>query len=386
MTTDTTPADHGLPRLGVEDPAELLAEARLCLGEPPTDCLILAGSEGRGSSALITRSPLHDLLGPRGHAHLQRHLALMRERGSGAVSALIVLGDGHQALLAPVVEDILQRAGTLVHEAARALGDEARTLRSVHGAAGSTCWTLHRVPSRSGGAAVRLTESGPLREFADTRTAASAVLRGRPIPRGDAHEARLLEIGRGLELPAVDIASAADPATLFATARAALLPLLAGSGRLSGQVRMTKCEQVAALLSAVAVDRLHWELLAQCVEHGGAREIDRETLLQGLVADPDRAPHPDVCAGGEWYVGLERMRSIAAAATSHGSPAQRSTARSAWRALTALLVLLAWWNHRFATAGGLVDELREEEPDSTLAPLLSRMTDTPIFPAWWPSA
>ncbi|ATG52239.1 hypothetical protein CFK38_12410 [Brachybacterium vulturis] len=386
MTTDTTPADHGRPRLGVEDPAELLAEARLCLGEPPTDCLLLAGGEGRGSSALITRSPLHDLLGPRGGAHLQRHLALMRERGSGAVRALIVLGDGHQALLAPVVEDILRRAGTLVHEAAQALGDEARTIRSVHGAAGSTCWTLHRVPSRSGGAEVRLTESGPLREFADTRTAATAVLRGHPIPRGEADAARLHEIGRGLELPAVDIASAADPGILFATARAALVPLLAGPGRLSGQDRMTKCEQVAALLSAVAVDRLHWELLAQCVEHGGAREIDRETLLQALVADRDRAPHPDVCAGGEWYVGLERMRSIATAATLEGSPAQRSTARSAWRALTALLVLLAWWNHRFATAGGLVDELREQEPDSTLAPLLSRMTDTPIFPAWWPSA
>src|SRR5699024_2926748 len=94
---------------------------------------------------------------------------------------------------------------------------------------------------------------------------------------------------------------------------------------------------------------------------------------------------PDVCAGGDWYLGLERLRSVAAAARAEGTAAQRGTARCAWRALTALLVLLAWWNHRFATAGGLVDELWEEEPESTLAPLLSRMTDTPIFPAWWPS-
>ncbi|MDN6328101.1 MAG: hypothetical protein ACTMKY_06240 [Dermabacteraceae bacterium] len=392
MTTDTTPADHGRHLLAAEDPAELLAEARLCLGEPPTDCLILAGRGEVGTAALITRSPLHELLGPLGGANLQRHLALMRDRGTGVVHALLVLGDGHQVLLAPVVEDILLRAGTLVHEAARALGAGSFTLVSVHGAASATCWTLHRVPRRAGEAEaqleveVQLRQSGPLREFADTRAAATAVLRGRPIPRLDAYQGALRKIGRELEMPAVDIASGADPGTLFATARAALTPLLTEPGGLSKQDRMTKCEQVAALLSAVAVDRLHWELLAQCVEHGSSRQIDRETLLQGLVADREWMPHPDVCAGGDWYVSLERLRSIAAAATADGTPVQRGTAQSAWRALTALLVLLGWWNHRFATAGGLVDELREEEPDSTLAPLLSRMTDTPIFPAWWPSS
>src|SRR5699024_12450511 len=34
MTTDTTPADHGRPVLGVEDPAELLAQTRLSLAGP----------------------------------------------------------------------------------------------------------------------------------------------------------------------------------------------------------------------------------------------------------------------------------------------------------------------------------------------------------------
>lgn len=149
---------------------------------------------------------------------------------------------------------------------------------------------------------------------------------------------------------------------------------------------MTKCEQLASLLSAVAVDRLHWELLAQCVEHGTDREVERETLLQALVSDAELIPHEDVCAGGSWYTALEKLRGIAAAACEAASPAELGTARSAWRALTALLVLLAWWNHRFATAGHLVDEIREREPESTLAPLLSRMTDTPIFPAWWPRA
>ncbi|ASK66912.1 hypothetical protein CFK39_15105 [Brachybacterium avium] len=385
MTTDTTPADHGRHLLRAQDPGELLAETRLCLGEPPTDCLILAGSSDRDAAAMITRSPLHELLGPRGAGNLERHLGLMRDRGSRAVQALIVLGDGHQELLAPVVADILRRAGELVHTAAQALDAEACGLLSVHGAASSTCWVLQREPGRPGGAGVRVLESGPLREFADTRAAATAVLGGRRIPRTDLREGELRNIGGDLELPAPDIASAADPGTLFASARTALSPLLAGPEGLSEQDRMTKCEQVAALLSAVAVDRLHWELLAQCVEHGSSREIDRETLLQRLVSDREWVPHPDVCAGGDWYVGLEQLRLIAAGARSDGDSVQRRTARSAWRALTALLVLLAWWNHRFATAGKFVDELREEEPDSTLAPLLSRMTDTPIFPAWWPS-
>src|SRR5699024_1095975 len=82
MTTDTTPADHGRPALGVADPAELLAQTRLSLGGPPTDRLILAGRAAAGTAAMITSSPLRELLGPRGRSSLRHHLALMRERGT----------------------------------------------------------------------------------------------------------------------------------------------------------------------------------------------------------------------------------------------------------------------------------------------------------------
>lgn len=385
MSLHTTPADHGRPALTAEDPSELLAETRLCLGETPTDCLILSGAGKSPAATLITRSPLHELLGPRGGAQLERHLGILADRGSGAVRALIVLGDGYQELLPAVVQDILQRAGGVVHEASRALGVQSPMLLGVHGAAAATCWSVRGVPGRAGRTEIRVANSGPLRPFEDTHAAASAVLSGHQIPQPDAHTERLGEIGAQLDLPAVDLGSSADPGTRFTTALAALGPLLAAPEKLSNEDRMTKCEQVAELLSAVAVDRLHWELLAQCVERGSSLRIDRETLLQTLVTDREWSPHPDVRAGGDWYVGMERLRIIAAATTGAGTPAQRSTARSAWRALTTLLVLLAWWNHRFATAGDFVDELRDQEPDSTLAPLLSRMTDTPIFPAWWPS-
>src|SRR5699024_5730497 len=275
-----------------------------------------------------------------------------------------VLGDGHQSLLAGVVEDVLRRAGAVVHEAARDPGGDDGMPLAVHGAASASCWSVQSLSGPEGGSEVRVTACGPLREFDDTRAAATAVLCGRPIPRADAREDALREIGRTLQLPLADLASAADPGALFAAARAALAPLLRENGRLSARDRMTKCEQVAALLSAVAVDRLHWELLAQCVEHGASRRIDRETLLQCLVSDPEWAPHPDVCAGGDWYLGLERLRSVAAAARAEGTAAQRGTARCAWRALTTLLVLLAWWNHRFATAG----DRKSTRPNSSHVP------------------
>ena len=382
MTTNFSPAGRGRHLIDVHDPAELLAEARLCLRETPSDCLILAGTGGLGAPAMITRSSLTDLLAPGGGANLERHLTLMRDRGGGALHALIVVGDGYQPQLETVAREVLRRAGTLVHEAAQVLASMPFGLMSVRGAASSTCWELDRTGSEE---SLRLSATGPLRPFSDTRSAATAVLTGRPIPRGEREDPMLLEIGRNLRLPARDLASSADPGALFAAARKALELLGAGGLELSEEDRMTKYEHVASLLSAVAVDRLHWELLAQCVEHGATGMIDRESLLQVLVRDAEWTPHDDICAGGSWYVSLEKLRCIAMAAAESAPPGEHSTARSAWRALTALLVLLAWWNHRFATAGRLVDELWEREPESTLAPLLSRMTDTPIFPAWWPS-
>lgn len=390
MTTNITPADHGRHLLDVHDPAELLAEARLCLREPPTDSLILAGFGGTDSPPMITCSALADLLGPGGGENLGRHLALMRDRGCPFVHALIVLGDGYQDLLEPVVHEVMHRAGQLLHTAAQPLESESSTapafrLLHIHGAASSVCWELARDLRGGGTGEVALTATGPLRAFSDTRAAASAVLTGRPIPHLEPPDPLLEEIGHGLRLPALDLSSDADPGRLFAGALSELDSLGGGDRGLTPASRMTECEHIASLLSAVAVERLHWELLAQFVEHGETRTIDRETLLQTLVSDREWQPHEDICAGGRWYVGLEKLQRIAAAAMATALPAERRIARSAWRALTALLVLLAWWNHRFATAGRLVGELREQEPESTLAPLLSRMTDTPIFPAWWPS-
>ncbi|WP_114856342.1 hypothetical protein [Brachybacterium sp. YJGR34] len=382
MTRHTPPTDPG-PRLpSTHDPSELLAETRLSLCEPPSDCLILAGEGLPGVLPLLTRSPLRDLLATGGGDRLEEHLELLRRRGVEQVRALVVVGDGYQAVLESVSGDVLRRAGAAVRAAAAA--GECQLL-TVSAAANGAAWEL--LPLRGSGReeAVEVLPVGPLREFSDTRAAAAAVLRGRPIGHEGPPAAMLEGIGRSLRLPVPDLGSRADPGALFSAARGALEHLRRGDDPAAEAEWMTECEPIAALLSALAVDRLQWELLAQCVEHGGAGAIDRESLLQVLVSDPRWTPHADVCAGGSWYSALGELRLVAAAASDHTPRAERATARSAWRALTSLLVLLAWWNHRFATAGGLIDELRDREPDSTLAPLLSRMTDTPIRPAWWPS-
>jgi len=394
MTMNTTPADPDRHLLALEDPAEMLAAARLRLGASCSDSLILVSRGDGACSSMITRARLRDLLGDEGGEFLRRHLRMRSERGCPASHAVIVLGDGYQEMLGSVVEDVLVRTGSLVLDAARSVGTESDagddgdrfSTVQVRGAAASTSWRVDPDPAEGGSGQVRLTDCGGLREFSDTLEVASAVLGGLPVPRTGMHASRLAEIGASLELPPVDLTSDADPERLFSDGRKALATLLAGSGPLSSAERMTKCEQIAALLSAVAVDRLHWELLARCVEHGSNREIGRETLLQTLVSDREWSPHDDVCAGGQWYLAFEQLRWVAAAAMDGGDPTTRARARSAWRGLTSLLVLLAWWNHRFVTAGHLVDELRAREPESTLAPLLSRMTDTPIFPAWWPGA
>ena len=393
MTTNFTPADNDSPLLRVLDPAELLAEARLSLQDQPSDCLLLVGGGGTEDASMITRSSLRHLLAEHGQENLVRHLGMMRERGSRQVAAVVVIGDGYQDVLEPVIREVLRRTAVLLRAAARTFRPATLELVTVQGAAAGRRWEVlegsgqdaGQQGDQQGDLEMTLEDRGSLLAFSDTRAAASAVLVGRQIRQPEPDQRLLADIGRELELPAADLALEADPGELLAAALTALEQLRSRPDGLRERSGMTKCEQIAALLSAVAVDRLHWELLAQCVERGERREISRETLLQILVRDRSWSPHEDVCAGGRWYSGIEQLRRIAAEAMVSTAPAHRATARSAWRGMTALLVILAWWNHRFATAGRFVDELWAQEPESTLAPLLSRMTDTPIFPAWWPS-
>ncbi|MFC0002282.1 hypothetical protein ACFFLC_16175, partial [Brachybacterium conglomeratum] len=121
MTTHITPADPGRHLGAAADPAELLAEARLSLYEAPSDCLLLSGTAAPGRQPLITRSSLHDLLAPCGGENLRRHVRLVAERGAEGMHALIVIGDGRQSVLEPLVREVLARAVGLAAATAAAL-------------------------------------------------------------------------------------------------------------------------------------------------------------------------------------------------------------------------------------------------------------------------
>src|SRR5690625_7930077 len=87
-------ADPDPRHLRAHDPAELIAEARLCLGLIPRDSLVLFGHDGRRTSPLVTRSVRRQLLAPEERGHLENHLELMRRRGCRGAFALILIGDG----------------------------------------------------------------------------------------------------------------------------------------------------------------------------------------------------------------------------------------------------------------------------------------------------
>ena len=388
MSTHLSAAGAGRPLRPVPDPAELLATARLALHRIPWDDLIVVGRGTTTSSPMVTSSPLSELLAPRGAEQIRRHLEALSGHGVRTALVLVVLGDGQRGEPhAEEVSAIAARIGALLPAPAAADGG---------GLALESTWVL------AGGRSARLptgpvTETGelpvperpqPLRDFTETRTAARAVLDGHELPSEDASPAdlaALTTLGASLVVPAGDLASAEDPGLLLEEAASALERLRAGNAGPQDDAHVTDCERIARVLSALAVDRLHWELMAQLVERGQSRRIDRERLLQVLVSDPEWRPDPSVCAGGRDFRVLSALRVVAASAWDAAPPGARGGPRDAWRGLTALLVLLSWWNHRYASAGALVDDLLRREPDSTLAPLLGRMTDTPIPPAWWPA-
>lgn len=395
MTTNIPPADPDRRLLHAEDPSELLAETRICLRQIPTDCLVLLSS-GPEHPPVITTSDLEVVLGPQGCESLTHHLALVQERGCTRAHALIVLGDGYQRLSEDLSDDIAVLASARLLLAAAEMPGDPFDIDSAWVAGGGQCREVVRGAPDGDEERFWISPPEPLRQFSETCAAAGEVFTGRPVPQPPREEPELARIASRLRLHRTELSAPCDPGELFAAARGALARLGArddadvdghddGDDHADHGDFMTDCEHIAELLSAVAVDRLHWELLAQCVDRGNEGTIGRDELLQVLVRERQWRPDPDVCAGGSWYLALEKLRRVAAQALADLPVPERGIAREAWRALTALLVMLAWWNHRFATAGGLVDELREREPDSTLAPLLTRMTDTPIFPAWWPS-
>lgn len=386
MTTETPPCPESPRVIRADDPAELLAVARLSFGAVPRDCLLMVGHAGHGTRPVLTCSPVREMSEPGGREHLENHLTLMRERGCTGALALLIAGDGTEPVDAHEIDDWAGVLAPMVLDvAARMLPDPFPVHPMWVLGDGSVRQVLLVAGEGDAPGEVWVSPAEELLPFDRTRAAMEAVLEGRNLRRGRAERKALRALGAQLALHPAS-GEPAEAADLFARARESVSRLAAagqaggtGSGRF-----VTDCEQLCAMLSALAVDAVHWELLAVCVDRGSRRSVDREELLQELTSDPSRRPHADVCAGGDWYHSLELLRDAATGAMDGPDPASAAVARDAWRGITAVLTLLSWWNHRFAAAGDLVDDLLRRDPASTLAPLLATMIDTPIPPAWWP--
>lgn len=397
MTTNFQPSDSASPRLlRSEDPAELLAMAHLSFMSSPQDDLVLIGHRGDPSTPVITRSALSHLLDPARHHQLGRHLAMLQARGCSHAVALLVVGDGYRQVDEEHYAHAAIQGGLGLFTAAAALRPDPLQITAA--------WVLGEGSAHE----LRLLESPPdrpditcspprlLRPFAETGEAAEAVLTGRALPC-TAHMDLFTRIGATLPLATEmldDGAPAAqqtplrnDPLPLaeaFSRAQTALRGIPATVQDPSSPLLVTQCEQLARFLRAMAEQEALWELLALCAERGNAPMADLGDVLEEMFHNPDCIPHHDVQAGGSWFMAIEQARTAAAAARDRGPAQGRATAVEAWRALTAALTLLHWWNHRYASAGDLVDELDADERAQRLALLLRRLTDTPIHPAWWP--
>lgn len=383
MSTDTFPADPDPRLLHTHDPAELIAEARVALGQVPRDCLLLFGHDGEQSSPLVTRSDRSHLLAAGGREHLENHLELMRRRGCRGAFAVIVLGDGYGSVSEQLLAETISKGGTMLLSTAHHMLPEPFEIDHLWVAGDGISRELLLGEETKEAYELWISPPSPLRPYESTRSAAHSVLTGQQTPQEVNADGALAALAGNLRLRRMD-PERTDAQTVFAAARTAVARLEAGTRTAASTTYVTDCEHLSQLLSALAVDSLHWELLALCVDRGQQQPVDRDRLLQELTSDASWIPASDVRAGGAWYLALEKCRVVAASVIAGAEAPQRLLAEEAWRGLTVLLALLSWWNHRFATAGGLVDELWTRDPDSTLAPLLSRLTDEPIAPAWWP--
>lgn len=380
------PPSEDLSILHADQPAELLAAARLSFGTVPRDSLLLVGHSGTGSHPVMTRSPLLELRGRNGREHLEHHLTLMQERGCTGAVGMVVLRDGTEEVQEQeLAEGVGRCASVVLHTASQMLPDPFDLHPLWVLAAGTARQVVLDCEEGGDDVAIGISPPAPLVPFDRTVTALDAVLAGRSLGTTLPGRETLAAVGQGLQLrPSYSDVRAAGHLLREARRSCARLGVREAASIHSDPAFMTDCERVGAMLSALALDSIHWEVLGLCVEHGTGRPIDRDTLLQELTSDPTRRPNEDVCAGGAWYSALELLREAAQGARHGGDPDSAARAADAWRGLTTVLALLAWWNHRFATAGEFVDDLVASDPDGTLAPLLSALIDAPIAPAWWP--
>lgn len=404
--------------LRADDPSELLAEARVTLGCVPRDCLVMIGHSARRSSPLATRVALRDVGDGPGGVDLPRHLELLERAGCDGAFAIVLAGDGFETVEQSRTDDARRVALEVVRAAA---------LRGPGGFDVPEAWvvsdgwadSLALTPEDDGTFALRLhQQQEPLTAPRDTLVGVQEIHAGRMVPEEDhALERELREIGDALRHVETRAEGPEVGCSVFEiAARWHSLPGALGRARAAARAPgadadaseaapgggvsedapdrrpgwsasfMTQCEPLAEVRDLLAAPDAALALLhvlaglEQDAPDGGLDGLVR--LVARLSDDPSLRPSASICAGGEWFQSLHEMRM---ACEGTGSAPMVGASAAAWTALGTVLAVLSWWNHRFASADDLAQEIGMRGDDEVLALFLLQIARARVRPAWRPA-
>jgi hypothetical protein len=403
-TSTTTPLV-----LHADEPAELLAQARLFLGSVPRDSVVLIGHDADRRAPLATMVSLHDVLLDLGHREeapavpatdslLGAQVAALHGHGCAGAFALVVLGDGYEPCADEKLVDLAHWAAAQVVTAAREMdGDFAlpEACLVIEGEA-----TRVRVLGTDrDGVDLAVRAEGAIPAVEDTMIAAQAVAAGWVVPDEDVEgRRRLRRVGA---IVRTALADAARPDASSADGRpvpdpdrvaASLWRLRRGADAgLEGR-SVSECEHLLPMISALAPDDGWNTVLRMLVQEGSVPEKGLgdcpEDVLLTLIEDPRRRPGVNVRAGGSLYEAVVDLRWMLAGAIEEdmadGTGLPESDLARTWVHASVVLGLVAWWNHRFATAGHIAEEIGRRPGREDLARLLTHLTEGPLRPAWRP--
>lgn len=404
------------------DPAELLAQTRLLMRDVPRDCVVLIGHRGRREVRCGARLDLTQVLGPRGHERVGALLRGLRAQGADGAFGVVLLGDGLTGCCTP---ELFSSLGMLPGEGLDLLGEEPCTdpaeclsraagehaavrvlsmlaLGEVTGLEIPELWVIG-----GGWATEVLVRPAPPEHLADepelevalgpltalaaldsTLVAAQAVGEGERLPMpstaGIGAVRALLAAGAG-----ADVSRTLPRPPIMDTWRELVqaLDLLRAQGAAPEPDQcMTVCERLCTFVADLAATSRRDEFLEAVVLRGqGAKACSLALPLQ-VLTDPAFCPDESIRAGGSWFQGMHDAVRMIGPAPGTAWEVTGSILRSGWANLSSCLALVAWWDHRFATAGDLVDAVLEAMPEHSLARLVALVLEGPQMPCWDPRA
>lgn len=386
----TTHRAHGAPprhqrTLRIHDPAEILALIRLELGAPPRDSIALVGFRDRRATVLSLRFDLLPLLRGDAAASLEEVLEVLARAGATGAAGVVVVGDGYE----PVGEGRAESEGVpgALRVLAAALGSAIELPELWVVASGGARPVRIDAPRPVGPddeLTVLLGDPVPLAAEDSTLVAAQSAFAGVRRPRGS-EDALVLSV-RALLAAGV---GASAPCRLprprieetWRRAAAALREVERGRGDGDPACEMSACELVRELVLDLASTARRDALLGHLITRGqGTAAAAGEDAIE-LLMDPSRRPHESICAGGSRYEVLRLVEAATRPAAGAGPGDGDPRLVSGWANTAAMLAVLAWWNHRFATSAELVDAILRVRPDHSMARLVALLNEQ-VMPPW----